>query len=259
MSQVGLVRRSSRIFKEDGRSVIVAMDHGSFMHKPLPGLDQPADTIRKVVAGGADALLVPAGTVASSIDAFGDAGIILSVNTTYPAVEKQVEAAVALGADGIKCMLYPFSTNPADDLTGQVGYLAQEARKAGMPFMVEPVPGAWTGGPEMRTAETVAAGARIGAELGGTMIKTFYPGTPEGMQQVVNNTPVPVVILGGEKADDERDLLATIKDAIDGGANGVAIGRNVWQHEDPQRIVAAIVAIVHGGATVDEALKELNA
>ncbi len=258
MSQAGLVRRTSRIFKEDGRTVIVAMDHGSFMHKPLPGLDKAADTIRKAVAGGADAFLVPAGTAVAAIDAFGDAGVILSVNTTYPAVEKQVEAALAIGADGIKCMLYPFSTNPADDLTGPVGYLAAEARKVGMPFMVEPVPGAWSGGPEMRTAETVAAGARIGAELGGTMIKTFYPGTPEGMQTVVNNTPVPVVILGGEKAGDDRELLATVKDAIDGGAHGVAMGRNIWQHENPERIVAAIVAIVHGGATVDQALKELK-
>jgi len=228
------------------------------MHKPLPGLDKAADTIRKAVAGGADAFLVPAGTAVAAIDAFGDAGVILSVNTTYPAVEKQVEAALAIGADGIKCMLYPFSTNPADDLTGPVGYLAAEARKVGMPFMVEPVPGAWSGGPEMRTAETVAAGARIGAELGGTMIKTFYPGTPEGMQTVVNNTPVPVVILGGEKAGDDRELLATVKDAIDGGAHGVAMGRNIWQHENPERIVAAIVAIVHGGATVDQALKELK-
>ena len=63
-------------------------------------------------------------------------------------------------------MLHPFSTNPADDLTGPVGYLAAEARKVGMPFMVEPVPGVAVG-PEMRTAETVAAGARIGVELGG--------------------------------------------------------------------------------------------
>jgi len=200
MSQAGVIRRMRRIFKEDGRAVIVAMDHGSFMDKPLPGLDDAAATIRKAAAGGADAFLVPVGTAVAAIEAFGDAGVILSVNSASPALEKQVETALAIGADGIKCMLYPFAARPGEDLAGAVGFLAAEARRAGLPFMVEPIPGGWAAGPDMRTAEAVAAGARVAAELGATMVKTFYPGTPAGMRTVAGNTPVPVLVLGGEEA-----------------------------------------------------------
>lgn len=258
MSQAGVIRRMRRIFKEDGRAVIVAMDHGSFMDKPLPGLDDAAATIRKAAAGGADAFLVPVGTAVAAIEAFGDAGVILSVNSASPALEKQVETALAIGADGIKCMLYPFAARPGEDLAGAVGFLAAEARRAGLPFMVEPIPGGWAAGPDMRTAEAVAAGARVAAELGATMVKTFYPGTPAGMRTVAGNTPVPVLVLGGEKAGDERALLTTVKEALDGGARGVAMGRNIWQHEDPRRMVAAVAAVVHGGATVEQALNELR-
>ncbi|REJ31817.1 MAG: aldolase, partial [Bacillota bacterium] len=57
---------------------------------------------------------------------------------------------------------------------------------------------------------------------------------------------------------DERALLTAVKEALDGGARGVAMGRNIWQHEDPRRMVAAVAAVVHGGATVEQALNELR-
>lgn len=255
MSQAGLQRRTSRIFKRDGRSVIIAMDHTSFMPGPMPGLGDPSELIRKVVAGGADAVMMPAGSVGAAFDAIGDAGLILSVNTAQPGLEKQVEAALQLGADAIKCMLYPWWEG--HEGTGEVSWLGAEARRWGMPFMVETVPGGFNAGAEMRTPERVAAAARIGVELGATMIKTFYPGTAVGMKTVVDYTPVPVVILGGQKAEDERALLASVKEAVDGGAHGVAIGRNIWQHPTPDRMAAAIASIVHGGVTVEEAYREL--
>lgn len=143
----GATRRMSRIFRRDGRAVIVALDHGSFMREPMDGLMRVADTVRQVVAGGADAVLAPAGTAAAAVDALADTGLILSVNAAHPAVEKQVDTAVALGADGVKCMLYPFADGAAPGLTGAVGLLAAHARQVGMPLMVEPIPGGWTAGP----------------------------------------------------------------------------------------------------------------
>ena len=255
MTQPGLLRRTARIFKQDGRSVIIAMDHTSFMPAPQPGLGDPAKLIREVVAGGADAVMMPAGSAAAAVDAVGEAGLVLSVNTAQPGLEKQLEAAIQLGADAIKCMLYPWKEEA--DGTGETSWLGAEARRWGMPLMVETVPGGFEAGAEFRTPERIAAGARIGVELGATMIKTFYPGTPEGMRAVIEYTPVPVVILGGQKAEDEKALLRSIKEAVDGGAHGVAIGRNIWQHPDPRRMAAAIALIVHGGAGVDEAYREL--
>jgi len=68
---------------------------------------------------------------------------------------------------------------------------------------------------------------------------------------------VPVVVLGGEKLADERSLLEAVAGALEAGAAGVAIGRNIWQHRDPAGMTRALVALVHGGATVDEAWKEI--
>jgi len=75
-----------------------------------------------------------------------------------------------------------------------------------------------------------------------------------GYEQVTSSTYVPVVILGGAKTGSERDMLTDIKASIDAGGAGVAIGRNVFQSSDPAAMTAAIVSIVHGGATVDEAM-----
>jgi DhnA family fructose-bisphosphate aldolase class Ia len=152
-------------------------------------------------------------------------------------------------------MMYPWKANEPDSLAN-VARLAAECRKWGMPLLVETVPGGFEAGPEMRTPEKIAAAARIGVEMGADFIKTFF--TTERFDVVTHNVPVPIVILGGEKAASERDLLESVKKAMDAGAKGVAIGRNIWQHAHPDRITAAIAAIVHGNATVEQALKELG-
>jgi DhnA family fructose-bisphosphate aldolase class Ia len=69
---------------------------------------------------------------------------------------------------------------------------------------------------------------------------------------------VPVVVLGGAKAADDRSVLQAVAEALGTGAAGVAIGRNVWQHHDPAGMTRALVALVHGGATVGEALGEIS-
>ena len=107
-------------------------------------------------------------------------------------------------------------------------------------------------------ADEVAVAVRVAAEAGADVIKTAYPGTVEGFRKVVSVSPVPVVILGGAKTKDERDLLTMVKDAIDAGGAGVAMGRNIWKYSDPAKIVRAITGIIHDGKTVDEALEELK-
>ncbi len=69
----------------------------------------------------------------------------------------------------------------------------------------------------------------------------------------------PVVVLGGEKVKDERDMLQAIADALECGATGVAIGRNVWQHSNPGGVCRALVELVHGSGRIEKALKEIKA
>jgi fructose-bisphosphate aldolase/2-amino-3,7-dideoxy-D-threo-hept-6-ulosonate synthase len=109
-----------------------------------------------------------------------------------------------------------------------------------------------------RDPQMVAHAARVGAELGADVIKTVYTGDIESFSRVVEGCPVPVVIAGGPKTNTDREFLEMIREAMDAGARGVAIGRNVFQHPSPTRMTRAITEIAHKNKTVDEALKQLQ-
>lgn len=105
--------------------------------------------------------------------------------------------------------------------------------------------------------EVVKLAARAGAELGADIIKTNYTGDPDTFKEVVEGCPVPVVIAGGPKVETEEELLQMVKDSVEAGGAGVAIGRNIFQAESPENMTKAIAAIVHDEIEVDEALKML--
>lgn len=251
--------RMRRIFSPDGRTVIVAMDHAAYFG-PLPGLERPGEMLRSVVQAGADAVLTTAGIAAQFGSDLGKAGLIVradggsTVRAPSPTGIRQtvsVESALRLGADALACMGmigFPDESASLRVLTD----LVNTCTPWGMPVLAEML----VQGKEI-TAEDVTFAARVGAELGADMIKTFYVGPPDAYRTVTANCFVPVVVLGGEKSADDRTVLGAVAGALDAGANGVAIGRNVWQHENPAGITRALVALVHGGATVDSALKEI--
>ena len=94
--------------------------------------------------------------------------------------------------------------------------------------------------------------------MGADIVKVPYTGSPETFRQVVEGCFVPVVIAGGEKMDTDEDILQMVKGCMDVGGGGVSIGRNVFQHRSPTKIVKAISQIVHEGVSVQEALKMLE-
>jgi fructose-bisphosphate aldolase/2-amino-3,7-dideoxy-D-threo-hept-6-ulosonate synthase len=102
--------------------------------------------------------------------------------------------------------------------------------------------------------EHVALAARVAAELGADLVKTVYTGDPDSFREVTRGCPVPVVVAGGSKTD-ERATLELIAGAMEGGAAGISIGRNAFQHPAPDRFVRAAAAIVHEGRSVEEALE----
>jgi DhnA family fructose-bisphosphate aldolase class Ia len=244
-------RRMNRILGPDGRVLIVAMDHTSFLDSPVDALAAYGRTCEIVSAAGADAFLSPIGSIINFGDAFGAAAVIASIDTAPPFTEVAVERALAVGADGVKCMVYPFT---GDATLTQAQRIAADAAKLGVPFLAEPIPGGWARN-DLRSPETIAAGARIAAETGADFVKTFYTGDPDSMRTVVEYASVPVVILGGTRRDDLRSLLNEVYDAvIVAGCAGVAIGNNIWRADDPGSVTRALAAIIHGGASVDEAM-----
>jgi putative autoinducer-2 (AI-2) aldolase len=108
---------------------------------------------------------------------------------------------------------------------------------------------------EKRDARYLALACRIAAELGAHFVKTYYC---EGFGRVVKGCPVPLVVAGGPKLETELDAFQLAHDAIQEGAVGVDMGRNIWQSEHPVPMIKAIREIVHGGVSVREAQEVYN-
>jgi DhnA family fructose-bisphosphate aldolase class Ia len=106
--------------------------------------------------------------------------------------------------------------------------------------------------------EAVMHAARLGAELGADLVKVSYTGSKESFRKVVEGCHIPVVIAGGPKMDSDLAVLNMVNDAIDVGAAGISIGRNVFQHRCPALMVKALSAIVHDRMPVEEATDILD-
>ena len=245
-------RRMHRLLGKDGRILIVAMDHTSFMDQTVDGLVRYGETCASVVPAGADAFLSPVGSIIKFGDAIGTAAAVASMDVSPPFLEVAVERALSVGADAVKTMAYPFT---GDDSLKNAARFAADAARFGVPYIIEPIPGGFAA-TDMHTPEKIAAGARIAAETGADIVKTLYTGDPESMRRVVEYAMVPVVVLGGAKKGSVRELYQDVYDAvIVAGCAGVAIGNNIWRDPDPAGITRGLAAIIHGGASVDEALE----
>ena len=120
--------------------------------------------------------------------------------------------------------------------------------------MVESIPGGWPK-PDMRTPEKVAAAARVASETGADYVKTFYTGDKRSFKEVLENCSVPVLILGGPKIDTDLAILEMVHDAMDAGAAGITMVRNIWCHSNIEGITSALVKIIHNDASVESAYR----
>ena len=133
-----------------------------------------------------------------------------------------------------------------------------ECNKWGIPMTAEMLPRGFEGGEDSRTAQNITFACRLGAEMGADIIKTEYTGDTESFRELCESVFVPVVILGGSKKVSEEQLLTEIKEALEAGASGIAMGRNIWGHEEPARYAGAIAKLIHEDCSVEAALKELS-
>ncbi|MBI4317984.1 MAG: fructose-bisphosphate aldolase [Chloroflexi bacterium] len=258
----GKLHRLKRIFRTDGKTLIVAMDHGTALGV-VPGLERPGDTIKRVLAGGADAIMANFGIATAFAAEIGQAGLILRVDRVAggDAGEARLlyraEDALRIGADCIACMGFPGSRFEHATLR-HLAELAAECQRWQLPLLAEMLPQGFEGGEDARKPQAIGHAIRIGAELGADIVKTQYSGTVAGFRSALVSCFVPVVVLGGGKMEDEADVLRTAREAVDAGATGVAMGRNIWSHQHPERMTAALAAIIHDGATVEQAMKKLR-
>lgn len=244
----GKTRRLGRIFRGDGKTVIVPMDHGVSVG-PIEGLGDVRKTVNHVAKGGADAVLVHAG-LAKTVDTPG-LGLILHLSgatrlTNDPNWKAQVctvKEAVRLGADAVSVHVNVGSEHE-QAMLDNFSRILDECDDYSMPLLAMMYPR----GPKIRdehSVEVVSHAARLGYELGADIVQTNYTGDVESFRNVVNSGRVPIVVAGGPKVDNVSECLRTVYESIKAGAAGVSIGRNVFQHQDPSVMTRALAEIVH--------------
>jgi len=253
--------RLERITRRDtGRTVIVPMDHGVTVG-PVPGLTTMPATVDHVANGGADAVLGHVGLPIMGHRGYGkDIGLILHLSAStslapdpnYKVLVSSVERAIKYGADAVSIHVNLGAENESQMLR-DFGQIAMTCEEWGMPLVAM----MYTRGAKIEDehdVKVVKHAARVAAELGADIVKCDYTGSAETFREVVQGcTPVPVVIAGGAKLGDDRALLEMVAGAIEAGCAGVSIGRNAFQHENPEAITRAIVGLVHEGKSVEEA------
>ena len=240
----------------DGRWVVVAIDHPMYSW-PCRNLEDRAKLLRTVVGAGADAVIASYGTIRDYREAFGGARPILKLDLTtvavgghYPVSEYvlawSLDDARRLEVDTVLSYVQlgtPFELNALRD----AARIAAACDAAGFTYVCEIMPTGSEAPDSSDDALHIAAACRAGAELGAHVIKTSLPAQPGQLRQATG-FGVPVLIAGGMWVDDREDLFATVRQAMEAGAAGVAFGRNAWAADDPAMVVSGLREIVHGSS-----------
>jgi len=249
----GLKNRLSRIIKpRTGKTVMLAVDHGYFQG-PTTGLRVLKKTVSPLLSH-ADCLFITRGMVRTSIDPRSDVAVCLRVSggpsilgeLSNEDITTSMEEALRLNAAGVGMSIFVGAKNE-DRTIANLGRLVNEAERYGMPVLAVTAVGKEMG----RDARYLGLACRMAAEIGAHFVKTYYC---KDFYKVVEGCPVPVVMAGGKKIP-ERDALEMTANAIKEGASGVDMGRNIFQSDNPVGMIRAVKAIVHKGASVDDAFE----
>lgn len=263
MTEIGKNIRMDRIVnRKTRRTVIIPMDHGITVG-PIEGLHNMSETVDSVARGGADAVVLHKGIIRAGYRGYGrDIGLIMHMSAStrlgpdpgdkVPVAD--VEESIRFGADAVSVHINVGSKTEPDQLRF-LGKTAKVCNNWGIPLLAMMYPR----GEKIRNeydVEVVAHAARVGAELGADIIKTNYTGSVESFRQVVRGCPVPVVMAGGPKTETQRDFFQMVLDSVQAGGGGVSAGRNVFQAEDPTKMVQVLCGIIHEELAVDAAIEK---
>lgn len=260
MTIVGKQIRMERIMDRNKRkTILVPLDHGVTVG-PIHGISDIKNAVDEVAEGGANAIIEHKGLVGAGHRQKGtDIGLIVHLSAStclspYPHAKTlvcSVEEAIKLGADAVSIHVN-IGDHQEKEMLNDFGRVAYEARTWGMPLVAMVYPR----GERIKDEYDVSVvkhAARVGSEMGADIVKVSYTGSPESFKEVVDGATVPVVIAGGAKMDSDVDILEMVKGSMEAGGAGVSIGRNVFQHERPSKLVKAMAAIIFRDATVEEA------
>lgn len=249
----GLENRLSRIIRpQDGHTVMLAVDHGYFLG-PTSGLECPTSSVVPL-APYADTLMLTRGMLRTCIPSTLDTPIVLRVSGANSVLDDDLsnetiitdlEEVIRLNAAGMALSIFVGAPHQHQTIAN-LATLIDLGERYGIPVIAVTA----VGKDMVRDARYLSLASRIAAEMGAHIVKTYY--VEEDFERITSTCPVPVVMAGGKKLP-EREALQMTYNAMARGASGVDMGRNIFQSDSPIGMIKAVNAIVHEGASVEDA------
>ena len=250
----GRQNRLSQIIKpETGRTVMLAVDHGYFLG-PTNKLEDSQATITPLLPY-ADALMLTRGILRTSVNPETSVPVVLRVSGGSSIIGEDLSNeglttsmldALRLNVAAVALSIFVGSKYEHQTLMN-LAELVDEAQEFGIPVLAVTAVGKEL---EKRDSRFLALSCRIAAEIGATFVKTYYC---DDFEKVAESCPVPLVIAGGPKLDTELDAFKMAHSAIEKGAVGVDMGRNIWQNPNPVAMIKAVRSVVHDNVDPQEA------
>lgn len=252
----GKKNRLSKIVVEDGKALMLAIDHGYFMGA-AHGMEMPKVQVEKLIPH-IDSLMLSPGILTSQIDSDFKKGIVLRASGGNTILESDIDNeglilsaknAIKLNASAIAVSMFVGAEHSHQTILNLTDAI-NDAMEYDLPVLgVTAVGKALKDKKEKRY---LTHASRLAAELGADIVKTYYC---EGFEEVVKKTTVPIIVAGGPKLDSYKDVLELCYNSIQCGAIGVDMGRNIWQSDYPEAITAGVAHIIHKNSSVKEALQ----
>jgi DhnA-type fructose-1,6-bisphosphate aldolase and related enzymes len=239
MISVGKKLRLARILRENGRTIIVPIDHG--IENYYGELEDPRKLVKEFLEGEIDAILLRRGTLFKVCDLIaGKVGVIYRISGATGTSDvfdqriiSSVDAALKHGADAIIYSVV-IGHPKENDMFQMFGELSDKAREFEIPIIGEVDVWAEAKGDRF---ELIRQGVRALSEEGADIVKSYFPNEFDSFKKIIRYSLSPVVAAGGPKLSNPIKVLEFVKQVIDAGAVGTSIGRNIWQYEKPSKMI----------------------
>lgn len=270
-TNIGKAMRLKRVIDPAGVSIICALDHGmtspTFL-EPLAGI---TERTAEAVAGGANVIMMSKGMLRVAAPAFSPTtslALLLSASASpdgdRPRIVQigEVEEALVLGADAV-VLFTALGGETEPEMIEILAGVGRECAHLGMPFIAEAeFPTTYATVEELTQQygfEYLRRNVRLCAELGADIVKTNWPGDAESFARLVEAASgIPLVLAGGSRLED-LELLWRMQVAVEAGAIGCSVGRNIFMHRSPEAITRALSRVIRERWSAKEAHEALQA
>lgn len=267
---IGKQLRMKRLIDQGtGTSIICALDHGMTSPIFLQGLYNTSSRVQEAIRGGAHVFMMGTGMVSQLAEYFAPTTSLALMLTASAAGRpagaaitpiNSLDMAVRYGADAV-VIYVALAGDDEREMIRYTSQIAEEAAARGMPLIAEAeFPNAYQtlkDAVQDYGADYLQRNARLCAELGADIVKVNWSGDAQSFQKIVQSTFVPVVVAGGTLVSDE-ELLNRMAQAMEVGAIGCSVGRNIFEHRHPEAMTRSLCRVIRDRWSVKHALEELS-